>query len=124
MSQSPNDLATYKEGDLSAGRLNEVISETWLEIRNDPAARSLISERLGLDAEFFEIEDAPFAAEVRRSGFDGGLVAIFVAKSVAGGVLAKLGAEGVEILKKLWENHFKRKVSPPGSKNVGHQIDE
>lgn len=124
MSNNNGDLVNYKEGDLSAERLNAVISEAWLDIRSDPAARSLISERLGLDPEFFEIKDAPFAAEVRTSGFDGGLVAIFVAKAVAGGVLAKLGGEGYEILKKLWVDYFKRKVSPPGSNNVGDQVDD
>ena len=117
-------LSRYKEGSLNAEQLNSNISAAWNELRNDPEAVATIEDRLGLDSEFFGLEQSPFHAQLEKSGLTGGEVAIFVAKGIASGVLAKLGAEGFEMLRRLWADYLKRKVNPPGSNNIGEHIDE
>lgn len=126
---SPDDgIASYQAGKSDDDELNQLIASTWDQLLKKPEQRRAIAALLGCPPEALQPDQIPFHARVQSSGLTGGEILIAVASgfvlAFAKDVGGQLGKSAAQRLRSLWVDFMQKKVSPPGSGNLGQAKDE
>ncbi len=118
----------YKSGRADEQRLQDLISTAWSEALGNSAERTEIAGLFGVKESDLDPARPPFQAKITGAGLTGAEILIAIASGFVldffkdvGGAAGKTAAER---LRELWSKHIAKRVSPPGSGELGKPRDE
>lgn len=123
-------------GNLDGDELNARIIEVWQEILNAPGGRAEVASALGVAEAELDPNMPPVSAVEGPSGaiISGIIISAVTAFIVgaagaagkqAGDVAGKAASEAlVAAIRDFWNSRMRRKVTPPGSNDLGRAKDD
>ena len=125
-------IAISASGTADEEQLDEAIAEAWRTALLDQRERAEIAAILGTQESELDPSIPPFQARVRGAGMFGAEILIALAVGFAVGAAKGFGEEegesvgkaAAKALNRLWLEHIRGRVSPPGTGRLGPEKDE
>lgn len=121
-------IIRYKSGRADEARLQTLIGLAWSDALGNPAERSEIAKLLGVIESDLDTNRPPFRAKTTGAGLTGAEILIAMATGFVVDFFKDMGGaagkEAAPRLRQLWSKFFAKRVSPPGSGELGKPKDE
>ncbi|QPB24570.1 hypothetical protein [Rhizobium sp. 007] len=123
-------------GNLGGNELNARILEVWQEMLDEPGGRAQVAAVLGVKESELDPAKPPVSA---ADGPSGAIISTVIISAVTAFVVGAAGAAGkqagdvagkaatealVAAIRDFWNSRMRRKVTPPGTNDLGRARDD
>jgi len=125
-------IAISVSGTADEEELDNAIAEAWRAALSDGRERAEIAYTLGVQETELDPANPPFEAHIRGAGVFGAEILIGIAVGFGIGVAkgfaeeegSSAGKAAAKALNRIWIEHIRNRVSPPGSAKLGPEKDD